>query len=276
LHTEHDYLVLSGYLHRRLNRWDEAADALAQAIELDPNNRSLLSQHAQTLFGMRRYQEAIPFFEAGGQRPENLAHARWYLTGDINHLQEGLGEESDFHRWDAAMYVGDWDRALQLVRRLPEVRLHRGTQWLPRDLLEAWVHEGAGRPREAESSYVRAEALAWARLAHAPQDARALSALALVHAGLGDFTSAVREAEAAVDMNPARQDVVQGPHHLFHLAAVYAGAGRLEDATETLTLLLASPNLYNARRVEHDYLMRPLADHVGFQALIDRERERVF
>ena len=69
---------------------------------------------------------------------------------------------------------------------------------------------------------------------------------------------------------------MEGPHHLFHLAAVYARAGRLAGATDAPAHLLSAPSTFNAVRVEHEYLMRPLREHQDFRRLIEREKGRVF
>ena len=173
------------------------------------------------------------------------------------------------------MHKGDWDGASDLLRFLPDVFVSAWA-WQPIELIEGWVYEGAGRHEEAQTAFQAAADRARDRLEVEPEDERARGSLALALAGLGDMDDAIRTAELAVERQPAFADVVQGPHRLFELAAIHARTGHVEEAVSVLETLLSTPNMYNAVRIEGEFLMRPLRGEPVFETLIERERARVF
>lgn len=269
LRSEFKYLEVRSYTARRLGRLEESLALGRRVLELSPGGRHE-AQVGFTLLLLGRYQEAIQVFqsdptgEAHG-RPEYLALARWFSSGDLEEIKRGGSVEADFLGWDALMIEENWSGALEA---LPDTaRTNRGSLWYPRPLLEAWALEGAGRQAEARDAFGRALREASARSRIDPDDAQALGAQALASAGLGSNEQAVGLARQAVQMAPVSFDALEGPVHLLHLIAVLVRSGETAESLDRLQEFMALPTVYPPSRLRTEYLLRPLRSSSRFMQL---------
>lgn len=149
-------------------------------------------------------------------------------------------------------------------------------EWFPKSLLEGLALDALDRSTEAQQKYQDAATALEVRLTESEGDERLHAALGLAYAGLCRRNDAVGEARRAVEVMPLTRDAHGAPWHLLKLAAVHARFGEVDEALEALTTLLSVPNQFPPGVVAKHYLLYPLRDVERFQALLERERERVF
>jgi hypothetical protein len=75
---------------------------------------------------------------------------------------------------------------------------------------------------------------------------------------------------------PRERDAMAVGFMLFDLAAVHARLGEVDQALEALEDLLSAPSRFAPNMLEDHFRLRPIQDDLGFKALMDRERNRVF
>ena len=170
-----DALSRIGFIQRRLGKWDETVEAIAKAIELDPQNSTLVTSQGQTYLRLRRYREAERHFDRAISLARNvkdpyLGKALLYLLrdGNIEKVQElfqetrgrveraawvmGTGAGSDFTRSVLANKRVD---ALQLYRRgasgIDTIGYYLGHGMVVRQAERRALAEKHGVPRVAEA-----------------------------------------------------------------------------------------------------------------------------
>jgi tetratricopeptide (TPR) repeat protein len=105
----------------------------------------------------------------------------------------------------------------------------------------ARFQELAGDAVGAKANYTRSREETETLLRQQPDNADLISALSLVHAGLGDKKAALEEADRAVAKLPASRDALFGPLHEELRARILARFGDKERAITSLQHLLAIP-----------------------------------
>jgi hypothetical protein len=116
-----------------------------------------------------------------------------------------------------------------------------------------------------------ARALIERRLRPRPDDAKMLATLALAHMHLRRHAEATRAGERAAELLPLEDDAVSGPFILAYLARVYAGAGRLDQATEVLERLAGTSSWITPAALRADPIWDPLRRHPGFRKLAEHQ-----
>ena len=129
-------------------------------------------------------------------------------------------------------------------------------------------HAGAGRAYELALEHLSRER------ALRPDDSRILSALGLVHAGLGHRDEAIRLANAGVALMPLTKEAYRGAFRLEDLARVHALVGDHAKAIDHLDELLTKPGRLCAAVVARDPAWDPLRRNPRFQALLKEHSNR--
>ena len=219
------YSWLGAFLYHQA-RYEEAAKAFAQATALAPDNARAYSNLGGTYLALGKYTTAIDVFEQSVKLSptadgySNLGMAYWYL-----------------HRFPEAGQA--CEQAVQLAP---------GNYLVWENLADSYYWQ-AERRLESLAGYHKAIALAEEQLRVNPQDATALSHLALYHAMLGEKAAAWSNLREALARAPNDAEV------RFQAALVenqIGDAGRTLgwlrkalDAGESPVLVRDHPNLDN-------------------------------
>jgi tetratricopeptide (TPR) repeat protein len=270
-----EILQFTGWVMRRLGRWEPALERIDRAIDLDPRNAGLLWNQGLNHYRLRSHDRGRHLFElALGLDPAGSTLGGWlvelelFTRGDSaaarRTLEAGLGMEAPGQR-DAVAYwlaYARRDYGGDRARPRPDRRVGRG-----RDL----VHEPAKHSRAARLALAHrlaghgAEAAAWAdsavaearaaladRPAPVPWDRFGVASVA--HATLGyalalrgargDAEEAVRQAEEAVRLYGPEQDAMDSDYADWLLVRTYVLTGRTGDALAYIEGLLSRPHSF--------------------------------
>ena len=247
----------------RHGRSEEALGELKKAVDLRPDypeNQRILGR---AYYDLGRYADAVRFFSRLTQlQPDNtrgyqMLGAAYQASGDNARALENY-ERANAIRPDPKAYgnIGiihyTQGRFREATRALEEsVRLDPNGVRQLRYLGD--TYRQLGESAKAREAYLRAVAVCESFLRVNPEDAEALSLLALFEAKLERHTEARRHLAAAIDLRPSDPDV------LYRKAVVYMLSGDTVEAMSALEAALKhgfSPDL--ARRDADLAPLRPL------------------
>lgn len=280
-----DALSRIGFIQRHLGKWDEAVEAIAQAIELDPQSAALLTSQGQTYLRLRRYGEAERHFDRAIALAPNVAapyvaQARLYLLrdGNIAKVQE-LFQESRGSVERAAWVLGtddgsDFNRSVLADKRVDALQLSElgasGIDTIGYLFGHALLVRRDGRRALSRVYYDSARTVLEARLQRNPEADNIHSLLGYAYAGLGREEEAIREGRRAVNLRPVSKDAFNGPRPRERLARVYVLVREYDAAIDELEYLLSIPSLTSVPGLRLDPAWDPLRKYPRFQALVGR------
>ncbi|MDX1673217.1 MAG: tetratricopeptide repeat protein [Longimicrobiales bacterium] len=274
------------YVRRRQGRWEEAADLLREALELDPRSEGIIFQLAETLELLRKYDEAIHLFDhaitlAPDFRNAMIAKARVLARGRGNlesawaTLQPTFDMPTSeyspvFYGVLIQRYGRDFSNALEILEGAGEEVFETQFYYVPRTLVRASVLDLMARSEAALAAYDSARVLLERRLVDDPEDPRFHSALGLALAGMGLETEAIRAGERAMQILPVSQEAWRGGSLVIDHARILTRVGEAETAIDRLEQMLALPSELTPTALRLDPTWDPLREHPGFRALLAR------
>jgi serine/threonine-protein kinase len=140
----------------------------------------------------------------------------------------------------------------------------------PKALLEGSLYLHQGDKEKAHAAFEQARPVAERLVREAPNDPARHAHLAAVFAGLGRKEDAINEGKKAVDLLPESEDAFAGPQATAALAEIYAWVGERDEAFHLLDHLLTVPNGLTVPTLKLDPTWDPLRNDPRFQALIDK------
>ena len=243
------------YLERRRGHWDRSESYFNEAERLDPRNAHLLSQHAITYVGLRRFPEALRKFDQvldiTPDDVDSIAHkaAIAQAEGDLPRaaaLLAPLHANADTDALVTQVYQAILERRpAQIISRLKEIlakpdpALGYGTGELRFYL--GWAQEVAGDHAAAQESWRQARNELEPFLKEQPENSSLIDDLALVNMGLGDKAAALALSEQSIAANPIEKDAMLSFNSLAILARVAAQMGEPDRAIAALEKLLSIP-----------------------------------
>jgi TolB-like protein/Flp pilus assembly protein TadD len=256
-----------GAVDRRQGCWEEAIANFEKARYLDPRNFSVISNLAETLVSTRRYSEAQHAIDnALLINPHaymfSIARASIELhrKGETAPLRAALRAiPDDFDPGGAVATVAvrlnlierDHTEAARVLAASPHERLIDsgigGTAGMidgytfPKSWYEGLIARARGNVEAARRSFEAAGRMVEADLAQWPDDAKAITMLALIHAALGRKEEALQKGRRAAELLPISKDAYDGPIIATNLAVIYAQLGERDLAIAQLTPLVAVP-----------------------------------
>jgi len=270
-----------GTVLRRMGRWEEAAEAIGRASELDARNASNALQAGITYLYTREYGEAERHFKrANAFAPDELRPHVWLArvhlsrSGDTtsarHHLR--LAERSNPNALDPRMW---WHWALCRIldgssdrnyHRLADLSVDLAFRHIAAGELDALRGDSASMRAHFDSARVVLEQ----RVADQPTEAVSRARLAVAYAGLGRPEDATFQGEAAVRLMPVDREALLGPDWLRYLAQVYMMIGDHARALDELEKLLSLESSLTVHWLRLDPLWDPLRAHPPFQELLAR------
>jgi len=274
-------LASLAYIERRLGKWNESLSSLQSASELDPRSALITYERGNTLLLMRRYDEAITYFN----------RCLWLAP-----------KWSDVYVKKAMSYLlRDWsiDESVNVIR---EAAKHfnpteLAVEWILQDALEKyyesdlrkaldnlWIDEGemevhfmvrarltlkTEAASDAASYFESARILLEAKAKSQPTDARLYIHLAICYAGLNKKELAIQNAERALAIVPPDKDKILSTFFMELQSVVYSMIDENEKSVELLRTLLLVPSnisiplLRNCSAFEELRKFRPFAELIG-------------
>jgi TolB-like protein/Flp pilus assembly protein TadD len=291
----------AGAISRRAGRWNEAIANFEKARYLDPRNFSVISNLAETLIAMRRYEEAEHAIDnALLVNPDahlfSIARASIQLrkNGDTAPLRAALDAiPRDYDPGGAVATVRvrlslierDFGEAARILATSAHDRFmdsgFGGTGRMidgytfPKSWYNGLVARAHGNLDAAQHAFEEAQRVVEAELAEWADDVKAIMMLAFVHAVLGRKDDALCEARRAVELLPISKDAYDGPVLGTNLAAIYTQVGERDLALEQLATLIEIPNgpTPGTLRVEPEW--DPLRGDPRFDKLVTQSSPKI-
>jgi tetratricopeptide (TPR) repeat protein len=241
----------------QLGLWENAIRDMEEARALDPLSVEMLYDLCWAYASLHRYGDGVRAIDRGlaaGLRSKFLMLQRARLcfsaSGDTGPLHAALQEVGPAYDADGAtllrIEVALWDRDFKEAARVFEADTHGeflNKDWYvyPRTFVAALIARAQGDEQNARVFFEIVRPLAEHAVHDRPDDARALSLLAQVDAGLGRTEEALRESRRAADMVPIAENADLGTVLAVDLAQVYAWTGQRDLALRQLGLLVKAP-----------------------------------
>lgn len=305
--NDSELLQFTGWVLRRMDRWDEGVPLLARAFELDPRNATLSWNQGLNSYRLRQYGLGRRQFEQGlaldpGSRVAGAFLAQWQLftEGDTAAaratIERDVGFEAEGQRTAAEYWLAylerDYERALEAAQRMTGepagiVNSATGQRSHSRPMRISLAYRMLGDEAAAHAWADSAVQLAETELATRPKPdprdkfgvnavARSSLAVSLAMRGdPGDHEEAVRQAEEAIRLHGYQVDSGDSDYMDWSLLRTYVLVGRPDDAiaffAETQTRQASGLGLGDLKL---DPLYDELRDDPRWQALIDRAEEQ--
>lgn len=281
---------------RRQGRWADALASFEKAKELDPRNPSVLWNLAETYACMGRHEEAALGFANGIEVNAeahlfNVARAAIPLRtdGDLVPLRSMLRDvPGDFDPGGGvtnialrvALMERDHERAERLLKqscceRFNDIGVGGPATILdgytfPRTWYEGLIARERGPRAVADRAFAATRQIVEADLAKAPDDAKVVAMLGLVHAMSGRNDEAIAAGRRATELLSVARDAYDGPLIALKLAVIYAQAGETDRAIGLLQELVAIPNgpTPGTLRIEREW--DPLRSDPRFEELLGK------
>ncbi len=267
---------------RRQGSWEQSLSSRTRAIELDPQNRSVIVERGLTFLILRRFDEAEQdfnrelnppdFLEAqmfaaalALERDGSLQQAEPRVEFLAAHPEDFVG--LTFHDPEALLPV--WRAAghhqAAILAASPESTAQgRALHYL----VVGQVLGAQGKRAEAAAAADSVRTIVEVLLTQRPLDDGFHAQLSLAYLGLGRCDDAIREAERAVELLPVSADAFTGPQRLQNLAEVDAGCGRADQALDRLTALLSIPSFVTRALLRTDPAYSALRGDPRFARLV--------
>ena len=247
-----------GFIDRRQGRWAESTKNLERAIELDPQNRGILQQLANSYLCLRDYAGAERVLDraiALAPKDSNMRAFRaateldWHadtrpLISTIRAIvaEDSREAENIAQLWlQVSLCDRDFDGARRALAALPIAGCQDDTVPFPRAWCEGLVAQMRGDARAAGVAFTSARTEAIKLVAQQPGYAEALCVLGMADAVLGHKEDAIREGRRAVELLPVTKDAIIGAQLVRNLAIIYAWTGEKDLAFEQLTIAAQIP-----------------------------------
>jgi len=279
-----EVLELMGYVLRRQGRFDAALGYLKEAVERDPRNGALVFAVAETHALLGQHEDALAMTDKlivvapdnpGGYEIRSYVHEERAEFDKAVADLEMIPYRSDRSPYDMDLTLvltlaGRPEEAVAVADRLPEFA-NAQFSILCRPYAKAYALLLTGRWTEAGPWLEKALAILDREIQTAPDDTNILSALGIVHAGLGEPEDAIRFGRGALEAYPADLDAWAWTGAAYELAMVYMLLGELDEAIDLLGTVQERGGSY---RVSPPLLMAspvydPLRNQPGFKKLVN-------
>ena len=290
-----DLELTAGTIARNQGRWDEAIRCFERAVALEPRQNVNRFTLANTQRLLRHYDDfdRLIVEVINTLPPQESATYRVFRcmvtmekTGDVAPLRAALStlsreDDSDGRIRDLhSVLLGLADHTPDAVSRslVPAAAstfIFNGVAY-PKNWYEGLAARMRGDRKTAAAAFAAARLEVEKTVLVDASDARALSLLAMIDAGLGRKEQAVQEAEQACNLAAFETSAMNAPIVRCNLAVVYAWNGQTDLAISELNTLVNTPAGSNlpAQPTYGDFKLNPLWDPLRndprFTAIMNR------
>jgi TolB-like protein/Tfp pilus assembly protein PilF len=249
---------LAGYIDRRQSRWEESTKNLEHALELDPQNASILQQLDHSYECLRRYVDAAKMLDrmiavtpkdSATRASRALLELLWHAdTGPaIATIQKILAEDPSAAKNMAEQWLlvtlcqRDNGAAQRALAALPSDGCRKETIPFPHAWCEGLVAQMRGDKAAAKAAFTRTRNEAAKLVEAQPNYPEALCVLGMAEALLGHKEKAIRAGRRAVELLPVSKDSIGGSLLAQYLALIYAWTAEKDQAIQQLTSVVRTP-----------------------------------
>ncbi|HUU16079.1 MAG TPA: tetratricopeptide repeat protein [Sedimentisphaerales bacterium] len=280
-------LAKIAFVYRRQGLMEKAEATLEKAIQLDPLDPGLSHNQGQTLILLRKYPQAVPYFEhAITGRPDSPAPYAWkaqlYVCwkGNTEKARTVL-EEASKHiivkEYDSILlqkilfeiFDRNYQTALDILSTGSSEVFETEFLVVPRAHLYAQIYGLMGNRQLEQKYYDSARSILESKIVEDPNDARLHSKLGIAYAGLGQKEAAISEGKLAVELLLVSKEAWQGLYGVEDLARIYVMVGQYDDAIDTIEYLLSRPGVLSIPLIRLEQTWDPLRDYPRFKKLVD-------
>jgi serine/threonine-protein kinase len=274
-----------GFIDRRQGRWAESTKNLERAIDLDPQNRGLLKQLADSYVCLRQYADAERVLDrvtALAPKDSNMRAYRaaielyWHadpqpLSSTIRAIvaEDSREAQNIAELWlKVSLCKRDSDGATQALAATPIAGCYEDLIPFPRTWCEGVVAQMRGDKSAARAAFATARNEAARLLADQPDYAEALCVLGMTDAALGNKDDAIREGRRAIGLMPVNKNAIEGPLLIKYLAVIYAWTGEKDRAFEQLAVAVKLPGFLSYGELRLHPYWDPLRGDPRFEKIV--------
>ncbi len=274
-----------GYIDRRQGRWTESTKNLERAVELDPQNRGLLKQLADSYVCLRQYADAERVLDRGialAPKDSNMRAYRadieldWHadpqpLSSTIRALiaEDSREAQNIAELWlKVSLCKRDFDGATHALATMPIAGCYQDLIPFPRTWCEGVVAQMRGDKAAARAAFSSARNEATKLIADQPDYAEALCVIGMADAALGNKEDAIREGRRAIELLPVSKNAIEGALFIRYLAVVYAWTGEKDLAFEQLTIAAKLPGFLSYGELRLHPYWDPLRGDPRFEKIV--------
>ncbi len=276
----------SGLIDRRQNRWHDAVRNFNHALELDPQNKTLLGGNTQIYLFLRDYKKAREMRERlvalHPKEDRRWATAEFdvFLRADTRALHTLLQKQTEddyemsVERLRLALGERDTaaaERALERLRTLGEDAINVrgiGDAKFNRAYLEGLINRINGDTASASSAFSNARLQQEKAVSQQPYKGPVLTVLGLIDAALGRKEDAFREGRRALELSPPEKDSLDAADALYYFAVICAWVGERDLAIEQLQASAKLPAGVSYAEICLDRHWDPLRGDPRFEKIV--------
>jgi TolB-like protein/Tfp pilus assembly protein PilF len=278
-----DILAGRAFVQRRQGRWEESITNLKKSLELSPLNAIEFADLGYTFTMLRRYQEAVPYYENSieidsyisfglASKCENIL--RW--RGDLQKARQVLSnlspkDDLSYLVWIRQyIYEKKYQLALNLLSEFKMDMINHVTYVRPKMFLRGWIYFLNNESKLAHNEFKAAKILLEEKIQEKADDFRLHSALGLTYAALGEKEKAIEFGRTATKMYSDSIDALDGSFVILDLAWIYTLTGEYDAALEKLGYLLSIPSYLSVPLIRIDPKWDTLRSHPKYQSLLEK------
>jgi serine/threonine protein kinase/Tfp pilus assembly protein PilF len=277
--------LFAGYIDRRQGRWGQSATNFERALELDPQNITVLEQLYKSYACMRQYADATRVLDravaltphdAALRAERSVIECWWHadLRPLISTIDRIIAEDPSqgpniVEQWlFASLCSRDSAAAQRALAALPIDGCHDDTVPFPRGWCEGVVARLRGDEATARAAFNSARNEAEKVIVDQPNYAQALCVLGMVDAALGHKEDAIREGRRAVELLPVTKDAVIGAQLVQNLALIYAWIAEKDLAIQQLEVATSIPGYLSYGELRLHPRWDPLRGDPRFEKIV--------
>jgi serine/threonine-protein kinase len=274
-----------GFIDRRQGRWAESTKNLERATELDPQNRGLLKQLADSYVCLRQYANAERVLDrviALAPKDSNMRAYRadieldWHadpqpLSSTIRAIiaEDSREAQNIAELWlKVSLCKRDFGGATHALAAMPIAGCYEDLIPFPPTWCEGVVAQMGGDKVGAHAAFTSARNEVAKLIADQPDYAEALCVIGMADAALGNKEDAIREGRRAVELLPVSKNAIEGALLVRYLAIVYAWSGEKDLAFEQLTIAAKLPGFLSYGELRLHPYWDPLRGDPRFEKIV--------
>jgi serine/threonine-protein kinase len=270
---------------RRQGKVEESVTVFKKAIEVNPRSSLNYDQLGETLFLLRRYDEAQKYLEHSISLTPDDAVSYPYLAWTFinqenstkkarNLLENNLknsGSRLSWFQYNLALFDlfdRKFDDALKQLDKFDEINTQ--FQYIPSGVIKAHVHGFKNEDEHKVRNYREASEIVEKKIKERPEDERFYSTMGIIYAGLGQKEKAIEYGHRGMELLPVSKEAWRGSYRVMEMAIIYMMIGEEDKAIDLLDQLLSRPFELSVTFVRLDPVWDPLRNNPRFLALIQK------